>query len=287
MNGADAWALAPSELIWTRPPASAAAGAAPQPGQALALVALLRVRNESLILHDTLAHLASFADAIVAYDDDSTDATLEILKSHEKVAMVIENRQWLPGVDQRLLSETRHRGLLLQEARKRLAFDWCLCCDADERYIGPIRSFVTQTGPAQPDAVRIQLFDAYMTAGHDQPYAGQTPLLDFRPHFGPERRDILMLWRNTPEVQFKGLDAREPLVPGAVAVQFACQHYGKSLSYEHWESTCDYYVRHFPWNPYGEKWSARRGRALHDNSDFGRPLQRWGDDLFRNAVKIY
>jgi hypothetical protein len=61
---------------------------------------------------------------------------------------------------------------------------------------------------------------------------------------------------------------------------------GKSLSVEHWEETYDYYVRHFSFGSYGRKWRDRKGRAIHTQSDFMRPLYEWGDTLFANAVKI-
>jgi hypothetical protein len=138
----------------------------------------------------------------------------------------------------------------------------------------------------KPEAVRIQLFDAYMTPGDDAPYLPGTPLLNFRRYFGVERRDILMLWQNSDTVKFQGLDAREPVVSGVTDVNFYCQHYGKSLSYEHWDATCDYYSANFPWIPYGEKWSKRKGHALHDLSDFGRDLHQWCVTLFENSIKI-
>lgn len=275
------WSLNTAESIWTRTEKH------PHARVSVPLVALLRVRNEALILADTLHHLAEFADVICAYDDASTDATLEILMAHEKVFLVIQNTQWLAGVESRLLSETRHRGLLLQEAKRRIAFDWCMCCDADERYVGPVREFVTSPAFEKPDAVRIQLFDAYMSEGDDHPYAGSTPLANFRRLFGPERRDILMLWKNSDLAHYTGLDAREPVVQGQVESRFFCQHYGKSLSYAHWEATCEYYVNHFPFDSYGKKWSQRRGKALHARSDFDAPLFEWGDELFQNAVRIY
>jgi glycosyltransferase involved in cell wall biosynthesis len=283
MNGFNMqkWFLEETEYIWTRSERH------PHPLGAVPLVALLRVRNEALILEDTLNHLAGFADVICAYDDASTDATLKILKAHEKVFLVVQNMEWQAGVESRLLSETRHRGLLLQEARRRLAFDWCMCCDADERYVGPIRQFVADAALDKPDAIRIQLFDAYMTDGDDHPYPGSTSLTNFRRLFGPERRDILMLWKNSDSVHYTGLDAREPVVQGRAESRFFCQHYGKSLSYAHWEATCDYYVNHFPFESYGKKWSERRGKALHSRSDFDSPLFEWGDDLFENAVRIY
>lgn len=283
MNGPELnkWSLNPDENIWARPRKLL------RFSKKVPLVALLRVRNEGLVLSDTLKHLESFADIICAYDDASTDSTREILKNNERVLLVIENNVWKSTIEDRLISETRHRGLLLQEARRHFSFDWCMCCDADERYIGDIRSFVTGPFKEKPNSVRIQLFDAYMTVEDDKPYIPNQELVDFRKFFGVERRDILMLWKNSIDVNFFGLDAREPKVPGQCETKFHCQHYGKSLSYDHWEATCEYYVNHFPWIPYGKKWQERKGKALHSESDFGRPLFRWGKDLFDNAVKIY
>lgn len=279
MNGSDnQWTLSDHESIWFNESLTLTSDVIP-------LVVLLRVRNEELILEDTLEHLSSFADVIVVYEDASTDTTRRILRSHPKVGLIVENQRWQSGIEERLLSETRHRGLLLQEARKRWQFRWCMCCDADERYVGPIRDFVLAPGFNDlPDAVRIRLFDAYMTPGDSAPYQQGSSLLNFRKYFGPERRDILMLWKNTPEVKFRGLDSREPCVTGVEKAEFYCQHYGKSLSVEHWEATCDYYINYFPYEPYGRKWLSRKGCAVHAESDFGRPLYLWGDDLFMNAV---
>ena len=61
---------------------------------------------------------------------------------------------------------------------------------------------------------------------------------------------------------------------------------GKSLSVAHWEETCDYYIRHFPFDTYGKKWIERKGQAIHTESDFKRPLYEWGETLFANAVLI-
>jgi hypothetical protein len=60
---------------------------------------------------------------------------------------------------------------------------------------------------------------------------------------------------------------------------------GKSLSVEHWEETCDYYVRHFSFGSYGRKWRDRKGRAIHTQSDFMWPLYEWGD-TFRRPPEI-
>jgi hypothetical protein len=45
--------------------------------------------------------------------------------------------------------------------------------------------------------------------------------------------------------------AREPGGVERVRIDLYCQYYGKSLSVEHWEETCDYYVRHFSFESYG------------------------------------
>jgi glycosyltransferase involved in cell wall biosynthesis len=251
------------------------------------LVGITRVRNEALILRDTLDHVSEHVDAIVAYDDASTDSTLDILRNHPKVALIIRNTSWEPGIAERLSAETRHRGLLLQVARTRLNFDWTLCFDADERIIGDVRSFVGGASSRTCNGVRIQLFDAYMTPDDQAPFVSGKNLLGFRRFFGPERRDILMLWRNLPRVQYKGLDAREPAGVDQVETRFYCQHYGKAISLEQWEETCNYYVKHFPFETYGKKWLARKGTAIHQQSDFSRPLYEWGDALFNNAVVIH
>jgi hypothetical protein len=277
MNGHIKWQLNGDERILVKPKL-------PAKSSVLPLVAILRVRNEGLLLPDTLEHIGSFADSIVAYEDASVDNTFELLWQHPKVAAVIKNASWKPAVDDRLISETRHRGLLLSLAQQLLSFKWCMCCDADERYVGDIREFVQSSENDAIGGVRIKLFDAYMTVNDCDPYEQGVQLMNFREWFGPERRDILMLWRNAPDVRYIGSDAREPVLNGTKESRFFCQHYGKSLSVQHWEETCNYYVNHFPYDPYGKKWEKRRGKAIHSESDFRNPLYRWGADLFANAV---
>jgi hypothetical protein len=249
------------------------------------LVAVTRIRNEALILPDTLDYLGEHAGAIVAYDDASSDETVEMLAEHPKVALIIENTAWEQDVTARRLAEGRHRGLLLQMAREAMQFDWMLCFDPDERVTGDIKGFLSGV-PDEVEGVRVQLFDAYMTADDHAPFGPDSRLLDFRRYFGPERRDILMLWRNRPEIHFAEHHAREPGGLEMIATDLYCQHYGKSLSLAHWEETCDYYIKHFPYETYGKKWIERKGKGIHTESDFRRPLYEWGDVLFANAVKI-
>jgi len=250
------------------------------------LVGMTRVRNESLLLPDTLDYLGRHVDAILAYDDASTDATVEILRAHPKVALIVANQSWEEDIAARKLAERRHRGLLLEMAREELPHDWMLCFDPDERVTGDLRGFVQGLGPKECDAVRVKLFDAYMTPEDHAPYTSDRELLNFRRFYGPEQRDILMLWRNRPEIVFAEGDGRTPRGMSQVKTDLYCQHYGKSLSVEHWEETCDYYIRHFPFDTYGKKWTERKGQAIHTESDFKRPLYEWGERLFANAVSM-
>jgi len=250
------------------------------------LVAMTRMRNEALILPDTLDYLASQVDAIVAYDDASTDETVEILRAHPKVALIVANKVWEQDVAARKRAEGRHRGLMLDMARKDLPHDWMLCFDPDERVTDDMRGYLAGLAGDACDAVRVKLFDAYMTPDDHAPYTSDQPLMHFRTFYGPEQRDILMLWRDRPEIGFAEGDGRTPRGMEAVKVDLHCQHYGKSLSVAHWEETCDYYIKHFPYETYGKKWTERKGKGIHTESDFGRPLHAWGETLFANAVPM-
>ena len=54
-------------------------------GQNHLLVAMTRIRNEALILPDTLDYLSGIADTIIAYDDASTDRTPEVVQADPRV----------------------------------------------------------------------------------------------------------------------------------------------------------------------------------------------------------
>jgi Glycosyl transferase family 2 len=278
MTATSDWQLRDSEAIVT--------GNAALLGRKHLLVGLTRMRNESLLLPDTLDYLGRHVDAIVAYDDASTDDTVEILRAHPKVALIVANQVWEQDVAARKLAEGRHRGLLLDMARRQLPHEWMLCFDPDERVAGDLRGFVEGLRDEECDAVRVKLFDAYMTPDDHAPYASDRALLDFRRFYGPEQRDILMLLRNRPEIVWAEGDGRMPRGMTNVKVDLHCQHYGKSLSVAHWEETCDYYIKHFPYDTYGKKWTERKGKGIHTCSDFNRPLYEWGERLFAHAVPM-
>ena len=235
------------------------------------MIGITRVRNEALILEDTISHVLGRVDSVVLYDDCSTDKTVEIAKSFDRVE-VICGQEWLRD---RPAEETRHRNLLLKRASA-LGAEWCLCFDADERFVGDFPSLVG-------DAYRFRLFDGYLTKGFCDPYLGGE--LEFLPRlWGPEYRDILMLFRVAVS-SYRGIDKREPIVAGRVNLaRTRVKHFGKCLSVDHWEETCRYYAENWP-EPYKSKWAARRGKAIHAKSDFGRDLYGW-QALEPNAVRL-
>ncbi len=246
------------------------------------IIGLLLMRNEQLILSDTLDHLGNIVDGIIVYDDASEDDSVQIARRHPKVLEVIQNKVWKHS---RPEAETRHRQILLEHARR---YDpkWIFYADADERFEGNIRELLLSDQSEKIDGIKIQLFDAYITPTDQKGYI-EGSLYNFRKYFGPERRDILMIWRNTPAAKFAGLIQREPQLgeDKNIVAQFFCQHYGKSISIDQWEETCRFYATHFP-EPYQSKWKNRQGKAIHQVSDFGQKLYPWGRELFSNSIPM-
>jgi len=236
------------------------------------MIGLTRVRNESLIIADTIRHFLNYCDHIVLYDDCSTDDTIEIAESvaGDRITILCGDEWRLD----RTAEETRHRYLLLEAARS-MGAEWCLYFDADERLVGELPSL---TG----DGFRFRLFDGYLTADRQQEYSSGD-LAQLPRMWGPEYRDILFLFR-ADKAHYVGLDRREPILKGNISLApVMVKHYGKCLSVDHWEATCAYYATHFP-EPYTSKWEARKGKSLHRISDFGRELYTWDELMQNNAA---
>jgi glycosyltransferase involved in cell wall biosynthesis len=87
-------------------------------------IVLMPVRNEAWIIRETLENISAWADHIIIADQQSTDATRDIIKKFPK-ATIVEN------------NATGHsnavRWLLLEEARKITPQSRIWCLDADEQ----------------------------------------------------------------------------------------------------------------------------------------------------------
>jgi 2-polyprenyl-3-methyl-5-hydroxy-6-metoxy-1,4-benzoquinol methylase len=237
---------------------------------------LIRIRNEAAIIQDTLDHMARFCSGgIYVYDDVSTDDTPAICSAHPMVREVVHGAYWDSN---RGRANYENRAAVLAAAKKEARpQDWFVYLDADERVEYNWADLFDL--PEDAIAVRMKLFDFYITdSDAQQDYR-------FRQWIGPEYRSIAIAYRNLATLRFLHLGQREVELgtEGRIVESGFVKHYGKAISIQQWEDTCNYYSTYFP--AYAAKWNARRGKAVHTRSDFGReahPLGGKGEQ--RNAA---
>tara|TARA_R110000737_G_scaffold351938_1_gene395810 strand:- start:1259 stop:2005 length:747 start_codon:yes stop_codon:yes gene_type:complete len=230
------------------------------------IVGITRVRNEQEIIKNTLDHVATLVDEIYVYDDCSTDDTPNICESHPAVVKVIRGTTWASSSHGRADAEGSLRQQIYLESLKSNP-DWVYYFDSDE-----IADFDgIDLNDTNTSAYSLRLFDYYITKDD------VTKNYREREWMGPEYRDIMMLFRPSPKILFKD---RQPLGFTNHKLGGFVKHYGKAVSIVEWEKTCDYYIEHRggiqrPF--FTNKWKARKGKAIHTESDFGRELIKWED----------
>ncbi len=129
------------------------------------LVCLLPARNCADDLPGYFESAARFADAVVALDDGSTDATRELLECSPLVQVLLENRR---RAGYRGWDDSANRNRLLAAAAD-LDPDWIISLDADER-IDPtdaaaLGEFVA-TDAVRGDAYLFKVFRMIEDLGH-------------------------------------------------------------------------------------------------------------------------
>lgn len=217
-----------------------------------------KIRNEEAIIKSTLDNWSQWVDEFYLVDEQSTDRTVEICKAHPKVKEIYVKSY----VDEdRERAEWVNRQLALTLAQRRAGTgDWIVYFDADEHlYDFDIKAL-------EGAAVACRVFDAYITADDvDKTWKA-------REWFGPEYRLIPFFFKNSPVLCFKEPDQRVMNFEGLLGASGDVKHYGKAISVEEFERTCDYYMG---WPKYQEKWAERKGKAVHTLSDFNNKLIRW------------
>lgn len=227
------------------------------------IVGITRIRNEEKIIKATLDHVANLVDEIYVYDDCSEDNTVEVCKSHYAVKEVIEGKMWASDPIGRNKAEGDLRQIVYELAVKNGA-DWVYYFDADEYVYFENIDFTA-------DCYSFRLFDFYITEEDiNDNYLN-------RKWMGPEYRDIPMLFKATPKLLFT---QRIPKNKGIAKLGGYVKHYGKAISIEEWDKTCEYYINH-RWKDTHpdllQRWIDRRGKAIHTTSDFNRNLIKWED----------
>lgn len=230
------------------------------------MIALTRVRNEEDIIQDTLDHLSMFCDEIYVLDDCSTDSTYDICNSHRSVSKLIRNKEWSKD---RLSAEYQDRQKLYLEAKKNLGVnDWFVYLDADER-IDLMDSHFLSHVKDDNDCIAMKLYDFYITEQDENKHYYQ------RQYIGQEYRVIPIAYRMGATQGWFKKNQRECLMKenSKIVKEGRVKHYGKAISVEEFEKTCDYYIENFP--KYADKWKKRKGSAIHTKSDFDTELVLW------------
>lgn len=228
------------------------------------IIGITRVRNEAKIIQNTLFHVSKLVDCIVVYDDASTDDTVKICNDHHAVTKVIAGKIWNPTPVGRSFAEGILRQMAYNEAVRQGA-DWIYCFDADEYADFDMVDFNSNV-----ETYYFRLFDFYITK--EDVYKSY---LD-RKYMGGEFRDIPMLFKVNDRIEFK---ARIPYFHGLnMAMGGYVKHYGKAISVEEWDKTCEYYINH-RWKNTDpvllKRWENRVGKAIHTKSDFNTELITW------------
>lgn len=235
------------------------------------IIGLTKIRNEEKIIKDTLDHWGSYCTGgIYVVDDVSTDKTREICRAHPAVKDVLETADWDADRER---AEYVLRQRVLDRARKDAQpDDWFVYFDADERLYFNDWQLLFEQGVG---AVAHRLYDVYITPKDVNDSYRE------RNWVGPEYRTIIFFFKNSPYLGYNKPDQRIVDLPPQTKIVVAgiVKHFGKGLSVEHWEETCDYYINFWP--KYAAKWQARKGQAVKKDylSDFGNKLIKFNDVL--------
>lgn len=235
---------------------------------------ITRVRNEEVILQSTLDRLKPHLDGVIAFDDASNDGTMDILTGDPFVIGIMRNMTWASDPKERMILESSQRTSLYDFALTQRP-EWVLYFDADEHIYFDAIDWSSRYN------YFFRLFDVYITKEDQYKHFSEREMI------GCEYRDIPMLFRPEDVTRFYN---RLPIGVGSCMMGGTVKHFGKGISVDHWEETCDYYINNLyevgvTGETISDKWRKRKGKAIHTESDFGNPLIKWDERYHDNKIK--
>lgn len=234
------------------------------------ITVISRLRNESLVLPDFLNHVDSFCDEAFFFDDCSLDDSVEILEKFPKTKKILRN--YFHESNQSFC-QTAQRKVLLDWARIHAKNEWVLLIEPDERIYFNFDKLEEYDRQGK-NIIYFRLFDSYLTKDNCEPYKQGDNLENLRKWWGPEMREIGFLFKKDANYDIEIPSCRQPQIKNEnKIVDGFVKHYGKSISVDQWEEACSYYEESVP--QLSEKWKSRKGKAIHEQSDFDRDLYEW------------
>ena len=234
----------------------------------LKITSLLRIRNEELLLEDTLRSLSKFSDEVYIFSDASSDDSVKICEIFPKVKKVLQNHF---HSENQSYVQTAQRKLLLDYAKADSKNKWFLSSDADDRFYFDWDK-LDKYDKQKINMIYFRTVDAYLTPDDFKDYKRGDKLEDSRKWFGVETREIGLLFNREADYDLKIPACRQPQIENEKKIVAGhVLHYGKSIGIKHWNDKCLYYQKSVP--QLAEKWKKRKGKAIHAGvSDFGTEL---------------
>jgi len=169
--------------------------------------------NEQLILPHFLRHYARFCERIVVFDNESTDATPEIIAGCPQA----ERRVWSSGGQINDQTYLDIKNSAYRESRGQA--DWVIVCDADEFLYHP--QIQTQLATYLRRGVTLPRVRGYDMVGHAVPAASDDLLAQYR-HGAPNPwMDKQVIFAPELDMRFTPGAHRHEAVPGARRSWFA------------------------------------------------------------------
>lgn len=220
------------------------------------LIGLLRIKDEAAIIEDTLNHMAQFCKRVYVFNDASSDYTHQLCRLHPVVAQIISETKWDNNQE---FVQSAQRNTLLEFAKVQEPTEsHFIYMDADERICN-----YDFKDCKKYDVVIMDLFNAVMTEEDDESMV-HMPLK--RKYYDPAARQIPFIFSRKAMyhggIKCERYPKLPPPLPGvqpSVIKKGLVQHFGRAISHEEWDATCEHYINNVP--VLAEKWKGEKERG--------------------------